>query len=48
VATRSTSAVDSSPRLEPSHSSTIAYALSLPNDASVAEILVNSRMEAMF
>jgi len=27
---------------------TIAYALSLPNDASVAEILVNSRMEAMF
>lgn len=27
---------------------TIAYALSLPNEASVAEILVNSRMEAMF
>ena len=27
---------------------TAAYALSLPNDASVAEILVNSRLEAMF
>jgi NADP-dependent 3-hydroxy acid dehydrogenase YdfG len=26
----------------------IAYALSLPNEASVAELLVNSRMEAMF
>ena len=24
------------------------YALSLPNDASVAELLVNCRMEAMF
>lgn len=28
--------------------STAAYALSLPNDASVAEILVNSRLEASF
>ncbi|MEO1494326.1 MAG: SDR family NAD(P)-dependent oxidoreductase [Pseudomonadota bacterium] len=27
---------------------TVAYALSLPNNASVAEILVNSRYEAMF
>jgi NAD(P)-dependent dehydrogenase (short-subunit alcohol dehydrogenase family) len=27
---------------------TVAYALSLPNDASVAEILVNSRLEPMF
>ncbi|OED36312.1 hypothetical protein AB833_27175 [Chromatiales bacterium (ex Bugula neritina AB1)] len=27
---------------------TIAYALSLPNDASVAEILVNSRLETTF
>lgn len=27
---------------------TAAYALSLPNDASVAEILVNSRLEALF
>lgn len=27
---------------------TVAYALALPNEASVAEILVNSRMEAMF
>ncbi len=27
---------------------TIAYALSLPNDASVAEILVNSRLEGTF
>ncbi len=27
---------------------TITYALSLPNSASVAEILVNSRLEAMF
>ncbi len=27
---------------------TIAYALSLPNSAAVAEILVNSRLEAMF
>jgi len=27
---------------------TVAYALSLPNDAVVAEILVNSRYEAMF
>lgn len=27
---------------------TAAYALSLPNDASVAEILVNSRLEAMY
>ena len=27
---------------------TIAYALSLPNSAAVAEILVNSRLEDMF
>ena len=27
---------------------TIAYALSLPNNASVAELLVNSRYEAIF
>ena len=27
---------------------TAVYALSLPNDASVAEILVNSRLEASF
>lgn len=27
---------------------TVAYAMSLPNDASVAEILVNSRLEAFF
>lgn len=27
---------------------TVAYALSLPNNAAVAEILVNSRLEAMF
>ena len=27
---------------------TVAYALALPNSASVAEVLVNSRLEPMF